>query len=415
MDSKTGLPMFRTFELKDIVTMDDEYGRVDTLFRRFYLTKREAEKLFGKDELPRYIKECTDRRKKFAFINLISPVTKWDFEVSGSGDWISVYWAEDDKERTLREERLEEKPFAIFRWEEPVYGGSWGVDSPGQLALPAMRFVNMLMEDMITLSELTAKGHWKKTKGLKVNFTAGGVTELNAGEDFALQQATGDLAWLAEHIAYYRAVINECYKTNLFLTLTQNIDRTKTATEVAGLTQERETLMQSFWSRLATQVFEPVHEWLYLQILKSGKLVDITEEELEALRTLDMRIDYVSPAYMAQKRAFELGPSLQWISDMMQLAQINPNLLDKINFDTFADMDANVRNADMSIVIKTEDAQKARQIRAQLEAQATQNQLQQEALDNEANAYAKMTKAPEEGSAAAMMMGAGGQQGGGNG
>ena len=133
----------------------------------------------------------------------------------------------------------------------------------GQLSLPAMRFVNILVEDMIVLSELVAKGHWKKTKGLKVNFRAGGVTELESGQDFAFQQATGDLSWLAEHISYYRAVINDIYKVNLFLTLTMNLDRTKTATEVAGLSQEREVLMHST---------EPSPNWIFMNINGIGRL-----------------------------------------------------------------------------------------------------------------------------------------------
>ena len=407
MDEKSGLPMFSPLHLADLCIMNDEYSRADTIFRRFYLTKKEAIKHFGKERIEKIkvIKDCDRPRQRFIFWQLVSPVLKWDFDVKGEGDWLSIYWSEDDKEHTLREDRLKEKPFAVFRWEEPVYGGEWGVDSPGQLSLPAMRFVNVLTEDMITLSELSSKGLWKKTKGLKVNFKAGGVTALESGQDFALTQATGDLAWLAEHISYYRAVINDCYKTNLFLTLTYNIDRTKTATEVAGLTQERETLMQSFWSRLSTQIFEPLHEWLFRQILLSGKVEDITMEELQAIEDMEMRIDYVSPAYMAQKRSFELGPSMEWMNDMIQLAQVNPNILDKINFDTFADLDAEIRNARSEIVITSEDAQKARDIRSQIQAQANQNALQQEALKNVSDAYGKLAKGAEPGSVAEQMMG----------
>lgn len=416
MDKRRKLPMFSSLAPDDILIMNDEYGMPDTLFRRIWLTKKEAERHFGKDSIDKIekIKSCTDRKERFLFWQLVSPVLKWDFDIAGSGDWISVYWSDDDKEHSLREERIEEKPFAIFRWQDSPYGGEWGVDSPGQQALPAMRFVNVLTEDMIVLSELSSKGLWKKTKGLKVNFTAGGVTELEGDQNFALQQATGDLTWLAEHISYYRAVINDCYKTNLFLTLTMNLDRTKTATEVAGLTQEREVLMQSFWSRLSTQIFEPLHEWLYKQILLSGELVDMTEEELEALRDLDMRIDYVSPAYMAQKRAFELGPSMSWISDMIQLSQVNPNLMDKIGFDAFADLDHAVRNAKTEVLIKTEDAQKARDIRTQIQAQANQQALDQENLKNMADAYSKLTKGADDNSMASLMLGGAKQNAGGN-
>ena len=405
MDRKKGLPVFKVLHLSDIETVTNDSGEITTLFRKLYLTKKEALQYFGEDNLPQIVKENKETRKRFLFRQMIAPVTDWDFDIAGTGDYISVYWSDNDKEHTCKEERLESKPFATLRWEEPIFGGDWGVDSPGQLSLPAMRFVNVLVEDMIVLSELVAKGHWKKTKGLKVNFRAGGVTELESGQDFAFQQATGDLSWLAEHISYYRAVINDCYKTNLFLTLTMNIDRTKTATEVAGLTQEREVLMQSFWSRLANQLFEPLHEWLFKEICKSGKLTDITEEELVALEDMELKIDYISPAYMAQKKAFELGPTLQWVSDIAQLSQLFPTLPDKVNIDAIADIDHKVRNAKIEALVSTEDANKARDIRAKLQTQANDRALNEQTLGNIADAYTKLTKAPEAGSAAEQMTG----------
>lgn len=405
MDRKRGLPKFKAFNLNDIETITNEFGEVETLFRKIYLTKREAIRYFGEEKINKIktIKQCKDPRERFVFHQMISPVVNWDFTIPGDGDWLSIYWSEDYSKDTIKEERLRYKPYAIFRWEEPIFGGNWGVDSPGQLSLPAMRFVNLLVEDMIMLSELVAKGHWKKTKGLKVNFRAGGVTELESGQDYAWQQATGDLSWLAEHISYYRAVINDIYKVNLFLTLTMNLDRTKTATEVAGLSQEREVLMQSFWSRLANQIFEPLHEWLFMQILLSGNLHDITNEELDAIKEIDLKIDYISPAYMAQKRAFELGPTLQWVSDMLQLSQVNPNILDKVNFDALANIDHNSRNAKIEALISDEDANKARQIRAQLQSQANDRALNEQTLGNLASAYDKLTKAPEAGSIAESM------------
>ena len=405
MDRKRGLPKFKAFNLNDIETITNEFGEVETLFRKIYLTKREAIRYFGEEKINKIktIKQCKDPRERFVFHQMISPVVNWDFTIPGDGDWLSIYWSEDYSKDTIKEERLRYKPYAIFRWEEPIFGGNWGVDSPGQLSLPAMRFVNLLVEDMIMLSELVAKGHWKKTKGLKVNFRAGGVTELESGQDYAWQQATGDLSWLAEHISYYRAVINDIYKVNLFLTLTMNLDRTKTATEVAGLSQEREVLMQSFWSRLANQIFEPLHEWLFMQICLSGDLRDITNDELAAIEEMELKIDYISPAYMAQKRAFELGPTLQWVSDMLQLSQVNPNILDKVNFDALANIDHNSRNAKIEALISDEDANKARQIRAQLQSQANDRALNEQTLENLASAYDKLTKAPEAGSIAESM------------
>ena len=118
------------------------------------------------------------------------------------------------------------------------------------------------------------------------------------------------------------------------------------------------------------------------------------------LGDMDLKIDYISPAYMAQKRAFELGPTLQWVSDMLQLSSVNPNILDKINFDQLANIDHNSRNAKVEALVSDEDAEKARQIRVQIQSQANDRALNEQTLGNLASAYDKLTKAPEAGSIA---------------
>lgn len=380
-DKKKGVYRFKTLHIKDYWIMTDDDGEVDTLFRRIFLTKKEALKYFDEDRLPQAVKDSDDRMKLFEFYQMISPAVNWDFEVSGTGDWISLYWSKEDLKRTILEERLTRKPFAVWRWSKQMYGGEWGVDAPGMMCYPAMRFVNVLYEDLITLSELQAKGLWKKTKGLYVNFKPGSVTELEAGQDFGFMQYAGNLQWLQEHIAKYTDDINRAYKIELFLILSQNIDRTKTATEVAGIETEKSNLMQAFFSRLSLEFLEPLHEFMYGQVLLYDEADDITPEDIGLLNDLDIDIDFVSPAYLAQKRNFRLTPTLQWIQDVMTIAQVNPNVIDKIDFDTLVDIDHDVRKADSGVLVSTEDANKAREIRAQAEALEAQKAEQLANLD----------------------------------
>ena len=86
-----------------------------------------------------------------------------------------------------------------------------------------------------------------------------------------------------------------------------------------------------------------------------------------------------------------------------QLSRVNPNILDKVNFDALANIDHNSRNAKIEALISDEDANKARQIRAQLQSQANDRALNEQTLGNLASAYDKLTKAPEAGSIAESM------------
>lgn len=373
--------------------------------RYVYLTKKQAEKFFPGVELPKPIAECKKPLERFQFVNVVTPAVNWDFDVPGSGDYVSIWYSEDDRERTLREDRLDDMPFAVWRYSSPMYGGTWGVDSPGQISLPAMHFLKLLMEDYITLGEMVAKGHWKKTKGLKVNFKAGGVTDLEAGQDFGWVNATGDLSWLQATIDHYREVINENYQTSLFLVLTQNLERTKTATEVAGIEAEKNNLMASFFARLANEFLKPTVMWVAKQILRLGLMDDITEDELRVLGEIDYDIAFVSPMFRAQEKAFELTSTTQWIQDVMGLSQVRPDVLDKVDWDKFVDIDHRIRHAKADVLVGSDEANAVRTQRAQAQAQAMAQQQQgQQALDA-AKVYDALGKAPQGGSAMAQMMG----------
>lgn len=390
-DQNKNSPIFKTLHLNDVDLIVNELGEVTGIFRTLHLTRRQAINLFGEENLPDDIKKAEkNSRTTFSIIQLIALATDWDFDIAGIGDYVSIYMY-DGFERTIKEEKLRKKPFAVWRWQEQIYGGTWGVDSPGQMCLPLIKFVNILMDDLITLSELVAKGHWKKTKGLAVDFTAGSVTELEAGQDFAQVVHQGDLSWLSEHINYYRQMIQKKWNTEIFLVLTQNLDRTKTATEVAGLETEKSNLMSSFFAQIDDNFLDPLHTWLFDQISIFALPETLTKEDLNLFKDLQIKIDLVGPMYKEQQRNFRLAPTLLWLQDILQIGTITPDLLtkilDKINIDKFVDIDHDIRGADPSILIKTEDANKAREIRAQILQQQNQTAEDAAKLDQALSAY----------------------------
>lgn len=375
-DRKRTIPVFECVHNKDTCIVTDKYGEVDTLFRNIYMTRREAINFFGEDNLPREIRDDQDYLKKWKFTKMTAPVEAWDIEIQGTGDYFELYWYKG-YDKILMERRSQAPDFTTWRWRRQTFGGSWGVDSPGMKCLPILKFVNTLQEDVIVLSELIAKGHWKKTKGLKVNFRAGSVTELESGQDFARMQYTGDLSWLMEHITYYRQVINNAYKTDLFLILTQNIERVKTATEVSGIEAEKNSLMASFFSRLAKEFLSPVLLWLFKTVLIYGANAGlvITKEELEELKDMDIEVAFASPMFNSQQRAFELQPTITWVNDVIALSQISPQALDRVDFDKLVDMMHSLTQASKEVLVDMETAKAMRDRRAQAQQAMLQEQM----------------------------------------
>ena len=407
-DKTKGRCRYTTTHLKDVLPSCDEYDEVDSVMRYVYLTKKQAQRFFGKDtELPQAIKDCEKPLEKFCFINFVAPVVNWDFNIQGDGDMFSIWYYEKDTERTLKEERIPLKNFACWRYSRPIYGGTWGVDSPGMMAYPMAHFLNILIEDYITLSELQAKGIWKKTKGLSVNFKAGAINELEANQDFGQVAPNGDLSWLQLQIDHYRKVINEMYNTDLFLVLTQNIERTKTATEVSGIENEKNNLMAAFFTRLAREFLEPVVMWTFQTALMNKMIPDVTLEEIKVLETLDFRVKFVSPSFRAQEKAFELTSTMQWMNDLISLAQVKSEILDRFDWDRFAELDHQIRHAKAELLVPMDKAEKVREARAQAYAEELNRAKSADALGQLGDAYQKFSKAPEQGSVAQALVGGG--------
>lgn len=404
-DNEENRARFQSLDVKDFWPVQNQWKEVTSIFREVQMLRREALKFFGEEDTPQVVKESTDKaRRRFSFIQYICPVTEWEFDIPGTGDYLSIWWLKDSTE-TCKVERITEKAFACWRWNLPTRNsGVWGVNAPGQLALPIMKFLNVLSEDLLILSEQVAKGHWKKTKGLKVNFRAGGVTELEPNQDFAQITSNGNLSWLSEHVAFYRQVLQKLWKNFMFQVLTQSVDQSKTATEAAGLIQEQQNQAQNWPMRLDSEFLAPVVEWCFKQVLIYGDNSDLEKEEIDAIEDMEMEVRFISPLYKTQERNYRLMPTLYWIQDLSQLAGLNQNILDVVSFDQVARLDHEIRNALPECLISDDKVQAARQARADAQAKVANQNNQLTQLEALGDLYNKTNKSAEDGSAAKSIM-----------
>ena len=71
-DGSFGGFFFKAWHLSNIAFEENMWGRVDTIYRKFKFTKRQAQERWGKD-IPRKIQESNDPNAEFAFIHVIRP------------------------------------------------------------------------------------------------------------------------------------------------------------------------------------------------------------------------------------------------------------------------------------------------------------------------------------------------------
>lgn len=413
-DPRRSVPYFRVLHPKDIDIIENEGGEVDVLFRTFWLTAEELVEQFG-DSVPLQVKTEAENEpmKDYQVYSYCGPRTRFGMEdkVEGKLDYICVYWLKDFPDQTIREDEYLTKPFACWRYAHSLFGGTWGVDSPGLLQLSNIKQVNAMCEDRARLSQLTAMPPGKKTRGLKVNLTPNGFTELGPGEDYQMMNVVGNLEWTSAIIQDLQKKIRNAYYADYFLVLTENIERTKTATEVAGLQSEKSAIMASFFSRMANEFLEPVIEWTFRNELVHGRLTAVLEagEDENGIGNIvdqEIRIDFVSPLAKMQRRASTFSANTSFVQLISQLMQIYPQAYYKLDILKYIRTYIDAYGVDENIVISDTVAQERYAQRVEAQAQLAQQQAQLEQIQGAGKAYKDLSADAGENSAISALVGA---------
>lgn len=399
------MPFFTTLHPKDVCLLENRFGVADTLFRDLFLDKYDAIQKFGEENIPDIIKESQDDDRKWHFCQYIGPSNRYKLDVDGTDPYISVYWCEDAAGKACKEERYGHKPFVAWRWNRDLEGSAYGTQNPGMQVLSDVKQLCSMTSDVTKLSQLQAAPPLKKTKGLLINVRPAGVTELEAGEDFAMAPVTGNLQFTEYERSELRQRIRDAYYSDIFLMLTANQDKKKTATEVAGLLAEKADVMSSFLDGLASEFLEPTLEFLYENEMRYSRLPALPEQ-LSDLAEEELDIDFISPLYMLQKRAHSSQVEMESIANIAGVyGQLNPEILDNIDLDKATRNAMNDYNCGHLLVPET-TRNDVRTSRNEAKARIAAEQSDQAKAMNQAKIYQMTGKAPEEGSAAAKAIGA---------
>lgn len=396
-DPVRGVPVFRSLHPGSYSIEEDKYGEVSTLIRSFWLSRQDAIDRFGEENLPKQIlTNDEDVASQYEFFQYVAPETRIKVDIAGEGEFVSVYWAAVDAKKPIKEERFDHKPFFAWRWAKNPCGSPWGVDNPGMVEISGIKMLQGLKLDMVRLSQLTGRPPVKRTEGLVINFTPSGITDITPGADFAPVQLTGDLSWTAQQIIFIQQQIKSSYHVDFFLALMSMQDRQKTATEVQALVDEKSAIMSAFFSRLSHEFIEPVLEAMFDTEVLSMRMPTPPPEGAGSA----LKIDFVSPLAMLQKRAHGFNTTKQFLAEILAMAEISPSILDKVSIDKYVEIAAESYDVDEGVIVSDEEVKKIREARAQMQMQQIQQQQQVEQAKANAQVYGATSKAPEKGSPA---------------
>lgn len=362
-------------------------GEVDTLGRKFQKTVSQVVREFGIKNVSQATKSLYDAGNLDAWVTLYHLVEpRADRDLRRTGDamnmpFSSKYWEDGAKndESYLRESGFEEFPAICPRWQ--LFGSDIYGNSPGMVALGD---VKQLQHEQLRKAEAIdyqTKPPLQVPTALKnreTNMLPGGVTYYDSPNQQASIRSMWDvnlnLSYLNADIADVRERINACFFVDLFLML-QGQDRTQmTATEVAERYEEKLLMLGPTLERLHDEALNPLVERAFARMLTLGLLPPPPEE----MQNQQLNVEFISMLAQAQ-RAVGVNSTDRYLMTLGTMAQMKPDVMDKLDADSAADIIADQLGVDPRMIVANEKVALIRQQRAQAQQAAAQAEMMQQA------------------------------------
>ena len=178
-----------------------------------------------------------------------------------------------------------------------------------------------------------------------------------------------ELNYLLEDIQDVRGRINSAFYADLFLMLANDTRSGITATEVAERHEEKLLMLGPVLERLHNELLSPMIDITFNKLVRSGALPPPPPE----LQGDNLNVEFVSTLAQAQ-RAVAVGNMDRFVNTIGAVAQVKPEVLDKLDADQYADALADALGIDPSLVVADEKVAIIRQQRAQAQAAAQQQE-----------------------------------------
>lgn len=190
--------------------------------------------------------------------------------------------------------------------------------------------------------------------------------------------------------------INDSFHVDLFQMFAQ-IQKQMTATEVTERAQEKLIQFSPTFSRLTSELFNPLLERVFGILLRGGKLGDLQKIPQGLIQPLGNGTAMIEPPNVQYSSRIALAlrslPSLGYqraLTRLEMIAPIAPSVLDVYNLDAAERATAMLDGVPNDYLREEKDVEQMRQQRAQAQAK----QQQQEAAMQAANAASQVGKIP---------------------
>lgn len=354
----------------------DHRGQVNSICREFQMSVGQLVSQFGRDNCSTSVQEAFDRNEVDRLVPVIHLIEPRKGRDTAKGDdknmrFSSIYIEQsgsDDK--VLGESGFKRFRALVPRWTvtgNDTYGGSPGMEALGDVkALQHQQRRKAQGIDYQTNPPIQVPTQYKDATRSRL---PGGVMFVDqAGPGGGVRTAydiTLNLQHLLLDIQDTRERIRTAYYADLFMMLANDTRSGITATEVAERHEEKLLMLGPVLERLQNELLQPLVDITFETCSDAGILPEAPKE----LQGLDLAVEFISTLAQAQRVISAQGTD-RLLGSVASLAQMKPEVIDKIDFDQVIDDYADMYGTNPEIVLTDDAVAAIREARAAAAAKA---------------------------------------------
>lgn len=354
---------YKSSHIKEHYFQENSDGIIDSNYREYELTARQAVQKFGETNLSERMLKCLDKEpnRKFKFLHVVIPNGERVYgAIDARGKAFSSYHISvEDKMMVAKPGGYRKFPFIVARYmtsPNEVMGRS-----PAMTALAEIKMLNQIRKTDIKARHLAidppnlaANEASIRKFNLKPNAMNYGTLDM-AGNPLVKPYQTGTRIDMSnDMIDQSRRMINDIFLVNLFQILIETPEMT--ATEVLARQQEKGDLLSPIGGRLENEFCGKLVERELDAMAAAGQFDDDGPFPMPASvreRGGAYSVKYTSP--MARYRmSGEAAGAEKTVQALIPVAQIDPTVFDIIDFKEYGKLIARATGAPIRIMRSNE-------------------------------------------------------------
>jgi len=351
---------FLTRHPMEIYIDENVWGEPDTVHRKYVMSARQAMQYFGEDTTDTDLIRISEEKpsSKHTFIHAIYPTTDvFPGQKTYKGKKYASFHYREGANDIAKDGGYNIMPYAVCRIMKnsaEVYGRSPGMD-----ALQDILTLNQMSKQTVKRAQLEASPMWNipsEAEGEEDIRPDGRFYYEDTGRTITPADMRGSFS-LGKDVQMTKVdMIRKHFRVDFFLALT-NIQRQMTATEIVGRQGEQALMITPIISRFTEEGIDKIVKKTLEIEMRAGRIPPPPGQ------VADIGIEYVSPLARAQRTGFKMLGVNSFVSTVMQIAGVNPDILDTIDMTKFSYFLADAFGNKADFMHTPEEVQKIREMK----------------------------------------------------